>query len=98
MMMFALVRRCIRTKAKKDLRIISVIQYQKPRAIGIIAKPFVDELKCISIWIIMTRKSKLPSNIFVRFLESGAVAGVDPEYLCLGMTVSISVTVLDCDP
>jgi hypothetical protein len=87
----------LRAGAKEDLHIIGIVQNQQPRAVDIITKPFKDKLKSIDIWIIEARKSKFPSNIFIPFLKSGIVAGVDPEYLCLGMIVSIPVTVLDCD-
>lgn len=84
-------------RTKQDPRIVGVIQNQQPRPVDVIVKPSQDKLKSINIWIIETRKSKLPSNIFIPFLESSTVASMDPEYLCLWVAVSISVTVLDCD-
>jgi hypothetical protein len=74
--------------------VISIVQYQKPRAVILITQPVEDGLDDIGFRVLRSWYLQPPSDLLVSLIEPSDAAAVNPKDVAVWVLGLVLVTVL----
>jgi len=80
---------------RENAVIVGIVDYHKPPAVSLIAKPIIHESEDINLWVIAPGEIDLGGNVSIGLLESGSIARMHPKYPGVRRRLPYSVRILD---